>query len=193
MKTLFSFRWLFILILKMEKLMRYLEVRRHTKRKKPQDHINQEGVTLARNVGNNMGKFDKVVTSTIPRAFETAIAMGYAVDDQIEDLSEMPDEVNDEFLSNDDFKGLVESVKKSKLISDFAIAQANVYKKIVESIPENGKALVIGHGCMVEIATIKCLPNKDFSNWGSAFSHCEGVLLSYDKGSFVDAKILRVS
>jgi len=44
-------------------------------------------------VGNEMGKFDRVVASIVPRAFETAIAMGYAVDEQIEPLGMMSDAV----------------------------------------------------------------------------------------------------
>ena len=67
--------------------MRTLEVRRHTIRNLSSPHISQDGVDLARRVGQGLGKFDRVVTSTLPRAFETAIAMGYAVDEQIEQLS----------------------------------------------------------------------------------------------------------
>src|SRR5215475_12767625 len=67
--------------------MKIIEIRRHSIRSKPGDHLNQSGVTLARRVGENLGPFERVVTSTLPRAFETAIAMGFAVDDQIELMS----------------------------------------------------------------------------------------------------------
>ena len=73
--------------------MRTLEIRRHTHRNVPQPHLSQTGVDLARRAGEGLGQFDRVVTSTVPRAFETAIAMGYAVDEQIEQLSMMSDEV----------------------------------------------------------------------------------------------------
>lgn len=56
-------------------------------RSKPGAHLSQEGVTLARFIGQGLGPFDRVVTSTLPRAFETAIAMGFAVDEQIELMS----------------------------------------------------------------------------------------------------------
>ena len=56
--------------------MKILEVRRHSIRSPLSDHLNQTGVTLARLVGQNIGPFDRVVTSTLPRAFETAISMG---------------------------------------------------------------------------------------------------------------------
>lgn len=60
-------------------LVRTIEHRRHTMRAKPGQHLNQAGVDLARRVGDGMGRFDRVVTSRLPRAFETAIAMGYAI------------------------------------------------------------------------------------------------------------------
>ncbi|MBK8560881.1 hypothetical protein [Candidatus Amarobacter glycogenicus] len=60
-----------------------IEHRRHSWREPPGEHLTQKGVDLARRVGGtSMGRFDLVVTSDMPRAFETAIAMGYAVDRQ---------------------------------------------------------------------------------------------------------------
>ncbi len=71
--------------------MRVVEHRRHTMRTKPGQHLSQAGVELARRVGEGMGRFDRVVTSRVPRAFETALAMGYAVDEQLEELSATPE------------------------------------------------------------------------------------------------------
>ena len=73
--------------------MRTLEIRRHTHRHVPQPHLSQQGVDLARRAGEGLGQFDRVITSTVPRAFETALAMGYAVDEQIEQLGLMSDVV----------------------------------------------------------------------------------------------------
>ena len=54
--------------------MRTLDIRRHTMRRKPGAHLSQDGIALARLIGENAGPYDLVVTSTIPRAVETAIA-----------------------------------------------------------------------------------------------------------------------
>ena len=67
--------------------MKTLEIRRHSIRSQLGEHLNQTGVTLARLVGQNIGPFDRMVTSMLPRAFETAIAMGFAVDEQNELMS----------------------------------------------------------------------------------------------------------
>jgi Histidine phosphatase superfamily (branch 1) len=47
-------------------------------------HLSAEGVALARLVGESLGPFAAVVTSASPRAIETALAIGFAVDDAVE-------------------------------------------------------------------------------------------------------------
>jgi hypothetical protein len=69
--------------------MRWLEVRRHSHTKKGTaggrgSHLSAQGVALARLVGGSLGPFAYVVTSASPRAVETAVAMGFAVDDMVE-------------------------------------------------------------------------------------------------------------
>ena len=64
--------------------MRTLEVRRHSIRKDGGgSQLSQAGVDLARSLGATMGPFARVATSVVPRARETAIAMGFAVDYEI--------------------------------------------------------------------------------------------------------------
>ena len=69
--------------------LRWLEVRRHSLTNKGAargrgSHLSAEGVMLARLVGASLGPFASVVTSASPRAIETALAMGLAVDDTVE-------------------------------------------------------------------------------------------------------------
>src|SRR6266545_2150702 len=68
--------------------MRWLEVRRHSLTRKDSardrgSHLSADGVALARLVGESLGPFASVVTSASPRAIETAVAMGFAVDDTV--------------------------------------------------------------------------------------------------------------
>src|SRR4051794_22925059 len=49
--------------------------------------LSQEGVDYARRLGASMGPFARVVTSVVPRARETAIAMGFAVDQELVTLA----------------------------------------------------------------------------------------------------------
>src|SRR5262245_40559339 len=65
--------------------VRWLEVRRHSYTKKGAargrgSHLSAEGVAFARAIGATLGPFSYVVTNELPRAVETAVAMGFAVD-----------------------------------------------------------------------------------------------------------------
>ena len=66
-------------------------------RTKPGEHLSQLGVYLARRVGSGefgeVPRYDLVITSTSPRAFETAIILGFAVHERFDFLSTMEEAV----------------------------------------------------------------------------------------------------
>lgn len=172
--------------------MRYLEVRRHTMRMKPNKHISQAGVILARRVGNDMGSFDRVITSDLPRAFETAIAMGYAVDEQMAELSKVGDAVQAEVNWDADFSGYARVVRTGGAAARFARRLAKHWQSIARALPENGRVLLVSHGGIIELGAIGCLPDAEHVNWGASCNYCEGVRLHFDGKSFVDIELLRV-
>jgi len=169
--------------------MKTIEIRRHSMRSKPGDHLNQPGVTLARLIGENLGPFDRVVTSTLPRAIETAIAMGFAVDELNEPMSMMPNEVPWP-VSPAEYAAVI---RKDKAAARYANQLAEVYSKLADYLMDSRTALVINHGGIVEMGAIACLPNADHAAWGSYFGYCEGIRLFWENGKFVDGEILRVS
>lgn len=57
-------------------------------RRKPGQHLSQEGIELARIVGDTLGSYHRIVSSTVPSAIQTAIALGYEVDETIEAIGE---------------------------------------------------------------------------------------------------------
>ena len=173
--------------------MRVLEVRRHTMRSKPGKHLSQAGVSLARRIGETMGPFDRVVTSTLARAFETAIAMGFAVDERCELLSEMSDEVDAEVDWTLGFPEFTRAIAQGGATDRFAAAQAALWTEIVSSVGEGGRALIVSHGGIIEAGTIGCLPGANHAVWGGALDYCEGVRLSFADGRFRAAEILRMA
>ncbi|MDX1378430.1 MAG: phosphoglycerate mutase family protein [Anaerolineales bacterium] len=173
--------------------MKTIEVRRHSIRTIPGDHLNQSGVRLARLVGENLGPFDRVVTSTLPRAFETAIAMGFAVDEQNELMSSYGSEVGREAPWPLSCAGYAEVVRKGGAAALYANQLADVYRKLANYIADGRKALVINHGSILELGAVACLPNADHLKWGTHFDYCEGIRLFWEDGRFVDGEILRVS
>lgn len=93
--------------------MRVIEHRRHTMRVKPGLHLSQAGVDLARSVGEGLGPFDRVITSSVHRAFETAIAMGFAVDEQLKELGSLPEGFEDEVKWDEGFLRFAEVCKSN--------------------------------------------------------------------------------
>jgi broad specificity phosphatase PhoE len=172
--------------------MKTIEIRRHTYRTKPGQHLSQQGVTLARRVGEGIGPFARVVTSTIPRAFETAIAMGFAVDEQNELMSTMGPDVDAEAPWPLPPAEYAKVVRRGKAAARYAEQLAELYFQLADRLEEGQSALVINHGGVVELGAVACLPDADHTSWGSHFECCEGVRLFWEDGNFVTAEILRV-
>jgi len=173
--------------------MKTLEIRRHSIRSQPGEHLNQTGVTLARTVGQNLGPFDLVVTSTLPRAFETAIAMGFAVDEQIELMSTYGNDVGREAPWPLSPAGYAEAVREGGAAARYANQLVELYSKLINYLAEGRGALVINHGGILELGAVACLPDADHFTWGSHFDYCEGVRLFWEDDKFLDSEILRVS
>ena len=173
--------------------MKTIEIRRHSIRLKPGDHLNQSGVSLARLVGQNLGPFDRVITSTLPRAFETAIAMGFAVDEQNELMSTYGSDVEREAPWPLSCAGYAEVVRKGGAATRYATQLVVVYTKLVDYLADGRAALVINHGGVAELGAVACLPEADHFAWGSHLEPCEGIRLFWEDGKFVDAEVLRVS
>lgn len=175
--------------------MKVIEHRRHAKRAKPGKHLAQEGVDMARRLGDEIGSFDLVVTSDKPRAIETAIAMGFAPTETVDDLSDFTAELTRETEWDAGFAEMARVVgnRPNSPASGVAQKHASIVEEIAERLPEDGRALVISHGGIVEIGTVAALPGHDFSEWDYALGFCEGVRLSYQDGAFVGAELLTVA
>lgn len=171
-----------------------IEHRRHTMRTKPGQHLSQAGVDLARAVGNSLGRFERVITSTLPRAFETAIALGYAVDEQRSELSTLPDGFEAEAAWDAGFARLAEAVRHNPTgaVAHAAHLFAELHREIASALPPDGRALVISHGGIVEISAIGCAPALDYAAWGPFCNYCEGARLHFEGTRCVKAEPLRV-
>lgn len=172
--------------------MKTLEIRRHSMRDKPGAYLSQAGVELARRVGAEMGPFQCVVTSKLPRAYETAIAMGFAVNDKKKGMNTYGEDVEAEAPWPQSFAGYAAAAKKHGAARKFARKLAKYYANLMESLPEDGAALAVNHGGVLELGVIGCLPDLDYSDWGGPLGFCEGVRLTWHHGNFVEAQLLRV-
>lgn len=173
--------------------MKTIEIRRHSIRSKPGDHLSQEGVTLARRIGQNIGPFEHVVTSTLPRAFETAIAMGFAVDKQVELMNSYGYDVESEVPWPQSFAAYAKAVRHGNGAARYGNQLADYYARLANALDEDGAALVINHGGVVELGVVAAFPNADYESWGYEANYCEGARLFWQDGKFVNAEVLRVS
>jgi broad specificity phosphatase PhoE len=174
--------------------MKILEIRRHSLRTQPVDRLNQAGVALARSVGQQMGPFERVITSHYSRAFETALAMGFAVNEQVDILSTYGEyDVEKEVPWPQTFAVYAQAMKANGDAAKYARKLADFYANIMNEIDEGKAALTVHHGGVVEIGVVACLPHENFESWGGHIDYCEGAKLFWKEGQFVDGEILRVS
>jgi broad specificity phosphatase PhoE len=170
-----------------------IEIRRHSIRSKPGDHLKQSGVTLARLVGENLGPFDRVVTSTLPRAFETAIAMGFAVNEQVELMNTYGSDVEREVSWPQTFTVYAKAVERSGAAKRYANQLAEIYADLADFLADGRAALVINHGGVLELGVVASFPGGDYESWGGEAGYCEGARLYWEDGRCVNAELLRVS
>lgn len=172
--------------------MRLLEIRRHSLRNRAYPDLSSEGIALAQRIGLGMGKFNRVVASPLPRAIQTAQAMGFKVDETVELLATTTDPVEMECPWPASFAEYAAAYKQGGPTFRFARRLAEFYGQLMQSTPEGGAALTVHHGGVVEISAIACLPNADFASLGAYCSYCEGARLIWDDGKFVSVEVLRV-
>jgi broad specificity phosphatase PhoE len=172
--------------------MKTIEVRRHAMRDKPNKHISQAGITLARSIGANMGHFDRVISSTLPRALETAIAMGYEVHQRVELIERYSDSIEKSIPWPQPFSVYQSAYQAEGYAAIYMRELAGFYAQLAESLPDSGSALVISHGGIVEMSAVACVPEYGYSSAGSHLECCEGIRLTWNDGAFTHLEILRI-
>jgi broad specificity phosphatase PhoE len=180
-------------------VVRWLEVRRHSLTKKGESRgrgsdLSAEGVALARAIGAPPGSFARVGSSPLPRAIETAIAMGFAVDELIDLPSGyVPGEVahHDQWGWPQPYVRYSEIITQGGGLAQMAAACRASFEQLVSSVPDGHAALLISHGGTIEPALVACLPDADHAAWGPCFSHCDGARLAWDNGAFSSIELRR--
>jgi broad specificity phosphatase PhoE len=174
--------------------MRVLEHRRHSHRDPASIHLNRKGIELARRVAPTLGRFDRVVTSPKPRAFETAEALGFRVDAVVPGLAMMPEDVglSVEVLNARSFADYVRLAEQSEALGEFARDQADLMREELERVPDGGRLLLVSHGGIIEFGAAAACP-REAAGWGPQVAHLEGVRLSLSRGEWVGGEVLRVA
>ena len=171
--------------------MKILEHRRHSRRDPGGSHLNREGVALAQRVGRDLAPFDRVVTSPKPRAIETAVAFGCAVDGVDEELAGLPDEIDHWLDGAGSFAEFAIAGRRHPEVRRFMERQAELWAQELDRVPDRGRLLLVSHGGLIELGTLGALP-LPAAGFGPALGLVEGVRLYWD-GRFVGGEVVRVA
>src|SRR5262249_11753637 len=70
--------------------------------------------------------------------------------------------------------------------------QRAAWVRALESVPSDGRVVIISHGRSIESCLVTCVPDADFAASGASFHHCEGVRMTFEEGRFQGVQLLRV-
>ncbi len=167
--------------------MKRIEIRRHSIRDIPEEHLSVPGVSLASEVGRSRGPFRWVVASPAVRAVETAQAMGFPVNTVRESWHdtrglEWP-------LSFGEYHALT---SVSSTAREVARTISEEISDLLGRLSEDQQALVVTHGGFPEMAVAATSPREVAERLGPPCRCMEGVLLSFRRDACVQADALRV-
>lgn len=171
--------------------MKTLTIFRHTQRTKPGQNLSQTGINLANIIASDTKHFDLVATANIPRAIQTAIALGHEVTMLEDALGHLPKNIFNKCNWPNSFTEISAAISTHKSVSEYAQTQANLWMSIASQLPKSGNALIISHGAIIELGMLASLPDADHENWGTAMGYCEGIRLKID-GTKIAGEVLRV-
>lgn len=176
--------------------MRFLELRRHSIRVPETDRLSPQGLALARRVGACMGPFARVISSPSSWTRQTAIAMGFAVDEQYAPVPLLDSEwerLGQLMPPGTPLPARSEAMQRNALAKRFADALRAQWGDYAAAVPEDTRFLVLTHGGYIDNSAVACLPSARHELWGDNFRHCEGIRLAFDAGRFASGKVIRVA
>lgn len=180
-------------------MSRWVELRRHSYTKKGDGRgqgsdLSQAGIDAARLEGEKLDHVTYVAVSESRRTLETAIAMGFAVDDVVgiggaNITGEV--EFHEWWDWPDPWAVYAERIAARPALARYAEEQLAILRSAVERVGDSEMALLIGHGGWIEPTVVAAVGPDRIENWGPSFQHLEGVRLEERKGTFTVVAIHR--
>jgi broad specificity phosphatase PhoE len=180
--------------------VKYVEVFRHSKRGEGKG-LSEEGRELAHQARPLLAPpYDLCVSSPKERARETMEAFGferYEIDEAFTALNPW-----------EPFDAEVSKLAKDRGITPLAacweIPEALSYlklqgetflgavKRMARQLPEDGRALVVSHGGILEAAALRGCPRYELSELGGGIGLCEGVVFKLDGETLAGIEVKRL-
>lgn len=179
--------------------MKTLEVRRHSLTKKGPSRergslLSADGVRAARAIGETLPDFGYVLTGPDRRHTETAVAMGYAVDEMVEWPSGYVEGVvdhHDQWRWDQPFVRYRELLQTSSALRDVAETHLGHWRRALDQIREGEGVLVVSSGGSIEPVLVAAFASDEVVGWGSALHQLDGATLTFEGWACIDVKIRR--
>ncbi|MFN0095562.1 MAG: histidine phosphatase family protein [Dehalococcoidia bacterium] len=165
--------------------MKTAVVLRHAERQDRADngsHLSQAGIEQARRAAARFARFDLVVTSTLPRAVETAIAMGFAVNKTHPSIQDSGSRVLAAVSFDAGAAAWAAASHSDHLVRAYCDYVASFVDVWLDEVPDGGSLLVISHGGVVDAMAFGLSPNTDWATHGRAPDYVEGFVAEVDRG-----------
>ncbi len=174
------------------KVMKTIEIRRHSVRDKPEEHLSGAGRELARHVGREAGPFGRVFSSPSLRAVETANEMGFLDPELRREWEELGPEINAEVGWPSPFTRYALPLRSESATRRKARALLSDLEEMLRSLPDPGRGLVVTHGGFPELIAVALFPTSDHRAWGGPLRCMEGVRISYEGQLPKECMVLRL-
>jgi broad specificity phosphatase PhoE len=170
-----------------------LELRRHSLRDKPEEHLSRAGRELARQVGSGIGPFRKLYSSPSLRAVETAEEMGFP-DPELRPVWEaLGPEIDAEVAWPSPFAGYAPPLRYDTATRRKARTLRSELEEMLRSLPDATRGLVVTHGGFPELVAVALFPRADPSAWGGPLRCLEGIRIFYEAERPRECRILRLA
>lgn len=180
--------------------MRTVEVFRHSKRGEGKG-LSEDGRELARQARALLKPhYDLCVSSPKERARETLEAFGF----ERYEVDEAFTAVNPWEPFNAEISKLAKERGISPLAACWEIAEALNYlkmqgqtflgaiRRIARKLPDDGRALVVSHGGILEAAALHGCPRYDLTELGGEIGFCEGIIFSFEDENLAGIELKRL-
>jgi broad specificity phosphatase PhoE len=161
--------------------VRALELRRHSLRETDADALSEEGRVLALHVGKDLpGGYAAIYTSTAKRAAETVAWLLRGLGQQLPQDHGVSDglgsPVEDRWRAAAKAAGTsrIDAIREqdAELVDQESRRLGSAARDLLASLPENGRALAVGHSPLIEAAVLGTTGQVI-----EPLRECEGVLL----------------
>lgn len=157
--------------------MKTAVVLRHAERQDRSDnwsHLSQKGIEQARRAGSAFDRFDLVVTSPLPRAYETAVAMGFAVSRTHPGIQDIGEPVLQRVKWSDGFRAWAAAYRATSQVRSCVDYLVALLCGWLDEVAEDSSLLVITHGGIVEAMAAGLRPEVDWAEFDGGAGYVQG-------------------